>query len=53
VKAFYCANNALLARLREVAGKALAHFPEIIEVHFIGSLAKGTETGPSVTDYRS
>lgn len=49
-KAFFWDKDALLARLRDIAGEALARFPEIIEVRLIGSLAKGSETGLSDID---
>jgi hypothetical protein len=39
--------ESLLTLLREVSGKALAAFPELVEVRLIGSVASGTQTGTS------
>jgi predicted nucleotidyltransferase len=42
--------ESLLTLLREVSGKALLAFPELVEVRLIGSLASGTQTGTSDID---
>ena len=42
--------DEVIRRLREVAGQALAVFPELREVRLIGSLAEGTHTGTSDVD---
>jgi predicted nucleotidyltransferase len=42
--------EALLTRLRAIAGEALREFPRLTQVRLFGSLARGDETGLSDVD---